>query len=362
MMFSKVRIGAKCANSNRSNRSNHGFTIAELLVAAAILSLLVVLLLNMVTQTSKTWRSTSGKIEEFRDARDTFDSITRRLSQATLNTYLDYDNPTNPMSYMRQSELRFLSGPSATILGNLTLPNPTPSMSVFFQAPNGFSTNSSNSILQNALNTWGYFLEYSSDSNTRPSFLPVGAPPARYRYRLMELMEPTENLSIYNYTSGNSSYTNIDWISNSMTLTTNRPAHVLAENVIALIILPHQSPADYSNGYSISSLAPSFTYNSSTNLNSTPPVDPNLNTHNQLPPVVQVTMIAVDETSAVRFANTYSNLSSVFAASNWFANSSSFAADLSNCQVYLSGQHFNYRIFTTDVMIKGAKWSGSQTN
>jgi uncharacterized protein (TIGR02599 family) len=361
MMLSKFRIGAKCANSNRSN---HGFTIAELLVAAAILSLLVVLLLNMVTQTSKTWRSTSGKIEEFRDARDTFDSITRRLSQATLNTYLDYDNPTNPTSYMRQSELRFLSGPSATILGNLTLPNPTPSMSVFFQAPNGFSTNSSNSILQNALNTWGYFLEYSSDSNTRPSFLPVGAPPARYRYRLMELMEPTENLSIYNYTSGKSSYTNIDWISNSMTLTTNRPAHVLAENVIALIILPHQSPADYSNGYSISSLAPYFTYDSSSNWTNyvTNKSIGDLNTHNQLPPVVQVTMIAVDETSAVRFANTYSNLSSVFAASNWFANSSSFAADLSNCQVYLSGQHFNYRIFTTDVMIKGAKWSGSQTN
>jgi uncharacterized protein (TIGR02599 family) len=360
MMPSTTRLGAKCANSNRSN---HGFTIAELLVAAAILALLVVLLLNMVTQTSKTWRSTSGKIEEFRDARDTFDTITRRLSQATLNTYLDYDNPTNPMSYMRQSELRFLSGPSATILANLTLPNLPPSMSVFFQAPNGFSTNSSNSILQNALNTWGYFLEYASDSNSVPApVLAKGNYIPRYRYRLMELMEPTENLSIYNYTSGKPTYTNIDWISNSMKLTTNRPAHVLAENVIALIILPHQSPADYTNGYSISSLAPSFTYNSSTNLNSTPPVDPNLNTHNQLPPVVQVTMIAVDETSAVRFANTYSNLSSVFVASNWFANSSSFATDLSNCQVYLSGQHFNYRIFTTDVMIKGAKWSGSQTN
>lgn len=363
-MPSKTRIGSKCANSNRLN---HGFTVAELLVASAILALLVVLLLNMVTQTSKTWRSTSGKIEEFRDARDAFDTITRRLSQATLNTYLDYDNPTTPTSYMRQSELRFLSGPTATILGSLTLPNSTPAMSVFFQAPNGFSTNSSNSILQNALNTWGYFLEYSSDSNSRPSFLPIGAPPARYRYRLMELMEPTENLSVYNYTSTNRSYTNVDWVSNSMTLATNRPAHVLAENVIALIILPKLSPTDVANmgsNYSAASLAPAYNYDSSYNLNSNTPVDPNLDTHNQLPPVIQVTMVAVDETSAIRLSNAYANLtnSSPQGYGNLFQTASNLPSDLTTLGSILTAKRMNYRIFTTDVMIKGAKWSGSQTN
>jgi len=351
-------------------QAHEGFTIAELLVASAILSLLVVLLLNMVTQTSKTWRTTSGKIEEFRDARDAFDTITRRLSQATLNTYLDYDNPTNPTSYMRQSELRFLSGPTATILGSLTLPNSTPAMSVFFQAPNGFSTNSSNSILQNALNTWGYFLEYSSDSNSRPSFLPIGAPPARYRYRLMELMEPTENLSIYNYTSGNRSYTNVDWVSNSMTLASNRPAHVLAENVIAFIILPKLSPTDIStwnalgSNYSAASLAPAYNYDSSYNLNSNTPVDPNLDTHNQLPPVIQVTMVAVDETSAVRFSNAYANLTNASPQGygNLFQSASNLPSDLTTLGSILAAKGMNYRIFTTDVMIKGAKWSGSQTN
>jgi len=347
-------------------QAHEGFTIAELLVASAILSLLVVLLLNMVTQTSKTWRTTSGKIEEFRDARDAFDTITRRLSQATLNTYLDYDNPQNPTSYMRQSELRFLSGPMATILGSLTLPNPTPGMAVFFQAPNGFSTNSSTSILQNALNTWGYFLEYASDSNSRPSFLPTGAPPARYRYRLMELMEPTENLSIYNYTSGNRSYTNVDWVSNSMTLASNRPAHVLAENVIALIILPKLSPADYSNGYSMSSLAPYYTYDSSPNwtnyvANTT---NGDLDTHNQLPPVIQVTMVAVDETSAVRLANAYVNLTNASPQGygNLFTNAAEFSSNLTTLSTILTSKGINFRIFTTDVMIKGAKWSGSQTN
>ena len=348
-------------------KAQNGFTVAELLVASAILALLVVLLLSMVTQTSKTWKATSGKIEEFRDARDAFDTITRRMGQATLNTYLDYDNPANPKAYMRQSELRFLSGTTTNILGNiLTTTNPT--MGVFFQAPNGFSTNSSNSILQNALNTWGYFIEYGSDSNNRPIFLPTGAPAPRYRYRLMELMEPTENFSVYNYTSGNRNYTNIDWISNSMALTTNRPAHVLAENVIALIVLPKLSPTDVSNwnslgsNYSAASLAPNFTYDSSINLNSNSPIDPNLNTHNQLPPVIQVTMVAVDETSAVRFANTYSNLMNMYSSSNLFQYASNLPTDLTNLGSILAAKQINYRIFTTDVMIKGAKWSGSQTN
>jgi uncharacterized protein (TIGR02599 family) len=347
-------------------KAQDGFTVAELLVASAILALLVVLLLSMVTQTSKTWKATSGKIEEFRDARDAFDTITRRMGQATLNTYLDYDNPANPKAYMRQSELRFLSGTTTNILGNiLTTTNPT--MGVFFQAPNGFSTNSTNSILQNALNTWGYFIEYGSDSNSRPGFLPLGAPAPRYRYRLMELMEPTENLSVYNYTSGNRNYTNIDWISNSMANPTNRPAHVLSENVIALIVLPKLSPTDVANmgsNYSVSSLAPNFIYDSSQNLN-TNPIDANLNTHNQLPPVIQVTMVAVDETSAVRFANTYSNLMSANSPqgyANLFQSASNLSTDLTNLGSILAAKQINYRIFTTDVMIKGAKWSGSQTN
>jgi uncharacterized protein (TIGR02599 family) len=348
-------------------KAQDGFTLAELLVASAILALLVVLLLTMVNQTSKTWKSTSGKIEEFRGARDAFDTITRRMGQATLNTYLDYDNPAIPKAYMRQSELRFLSGPTTTILSSLTSLSNVPTMSVFFQAPNGFSTNSSNSILQNALNTWGYFVEYASDSNSIPDPVKKKGYILRNRYRLMELMEPTESLSVYNYTSGNRNYTNVDWISNSMALTTNRPAHVLAENVIALIILPKLSPTDISNwnsrgsNYSAVSLAPNFTYDSSQNLNSNP-IDANLNTHHQLPPVIQVTLVAVDETSAVRFADTYSNLMNKYSSFNLFQNASNLPTDLTTLGTFLSGNQMNYRIFTTDVMIKGAKWSGSQTN
>lgn len=347
------------------NEDPNAFTLIELLVSMAILAIIVVLMLTMVTQTSKTWKNTTGKIEEFRDARDGFQAITRRLGQATLNTYLDYNNVTNPTAYMRQSELRFLSGPTTTILTNLTTTNPT--MAVFFQAPNGFATNTNNSILQNALNTWGYFIEYASDTNSLPAFL---SPNPRYRYRLIELMEPTESLSVYNYTSGNNSNTTTAWILNSMSQSyASRPAHVIADNVIGLIILPKFDPADMAkwnatnpSTYSDSSLASNYVYNSAINGNSNAPANimANLNTHNQLPPVVQITLIAVDEQSAVRFATRYANLSNVMATN--FTNAANFTSDLSNVQSALVTNGLNYRVFTTDVMIKSAKWSSSQTN
>jgi uncharacterized protein (TIGR02599 family) len=349
-----------------SHEEANAFTIVELLVATFILGLIIALLLVMVNQMSKTWRSTSGKIEEFRAARDAFDTMSRRLSLATLNTYLDYNNSAAPTTYQRQSYLRFLSGPFSTILP-LTLATTNPGMAVFFQAPNGFVTNSSDAPLQTTLNTWGYFLEYGSDTNMRPGFV---TSKSRVRYRLMELMEPTENFSIYNYTSNSTSastYTNVDWISNSLSQTySNRPAHVLAENVIALILLPKLAAPDIVNwnstggSYSASSLAPNYAYDSSrTNQFST---NAKLDPHNQLPPVVQVTMVAVDEVSAVRYPTYFSGLQSYVSNNGLFTNAASYTNDLGTLQTNLITNKINYRIFTTDVIIRGAKWSASQTN
>ena len=104
------------------------FTLVELLVSMTIVLLLLVVLVGMVNLTSSLWRGTNGHIEQFRQARAGFDSLTRRLSQSTLNTYLDYVDANGrprtsvastadtvaafvPDHYARQSELRFISGP-----------------------------------------------------------------------------------------------------------------------------------------------------------------------------------------------------------------------------------------------------------
>jgi uncharacterized protein (TIGR02599 family) len=97
---------------NRRRSVLRGFTLVELIVAVGLLAIVLLLLASMTNSTASIWKLTSGKIEEFRSASNAFDSMTRRLSQATLNTYWDYDSPTAPTKYFRHSELRFISGPA----------------------------------------------------------------------------------------------------------------------------------------------------------------------------------------------------------------------------------------------------------
>ena len=126
-----------------------GFTIIELLVAAVVTALLLVLLLQIIGFTSAQWRRTSESAKAFEGARAGFDALTRALSQATLNTEYDYYNSSRvarltitdtnalaaftPDTYGRFSGLHFLSG------GSLLPTNHTHAL--FFQAPMNFDTN-----------------------------------------------------------------------------------------------------------------------------------------------------------------------------------------------------------------------------
>ena len=138
----------------------------------------------------------------------------------------------------------------------------------------------------------------------------VGKQPAqRFRFRVMELMEPSDSLSLYKYTSGSNSYTGATWFTDPLGLSP-RPVHVLAENIVALVLMPKLSVGDIAGlnaaggTYGDTSLvgtgaADDYLYDSTgTNMPSANLKDANLDPVNQLPPVVQVTMVAVDETSA----------------------------------------------------------------
>jgi uncharacterized protein (TIGR02599 family) len=287
--------------------------------------------------------------------------------------------------------LRFITGPSLS--GSATSTPPRPTHSIFFQAPLGFVADQKNySGLENLLNTWGYYIEFNSNGasglnangsglNIIPSFV---TGPLRYRFRLMELMQPSELQDLYYYTTRNIGLTSaqpngMNWFTGALAAA---PAqyHVLAENIVALVILPKLSPDDISQSggaYTDSSLSPDYGYDSTLAyspgaLNT---MDPNLGTHAQLPPVVTVTMVAVDETSFKR----YQGSSLAFPASLFASPSSStplfqvagdtknaanagFAQDLQTLQNNLQSRHLTYRVFTTDVSIKGAKWSRDQTN
>jgi prepilin-type N-terminal cleavage/methylation domain-containing protein len=74
----------------RRSGKAHGFTLVELLVSTAIIALIMLMLVQVTNNISAAWRGTAEKVDKFQGARDGFEAMTRRISQATLNTYWDY--------------------------------------------------------------------------------------------------------------------------------------------------------------------------------------------------------------------------------------------------------------------------------
>ena len=132
------------------------------------------------------------------------------------------------------------------------------------------------------------------------------------------------------------------------------PTHVLAENVIALILLPKLSPAD--EKVIGKPLSPNYQYDSTVN-----GTTPELNNFNQLPPVMQVTLVAIDEVSAARMATRPPSLTppayDSLLGNNTFILSANYNTDLAALQSGLTAQHLGFRVFTSDVSIRGARWS-----
>jgi len=353
-----------------------GFTLVELMVSVSLLSVVALILVSMTNSTASTWRYTTGRIEQFRGANTAFESITRRLSQATLNTYWDYldasGNPRTasnapsfvPKRYGRASDLRFISGSmtggAKKLIASGSLRRPT--HGVFFQTPLGFVDDTASfSGLENLLNTWGYYVEFRDDAATRPAFVPTTLVPARHRYRLMELMQPSNSLSIYNYISKSPSpYVAKTWFTDALPTTAAVPSatappspiHILAENVIAMVVQPKLSKKEETLTGKV--LSKDYYYDTTTTN-----TDPEINPKNQLPPIVQVTLVAIDETSAARLEKGSTPPAFDASLNTLFLDSTKFDADLETLQTQLrdASPPINFRVFTSSVSIRGAKWS-----
>ncbi len=246
--------------------------------------------------------------------------------------------------------------------------------SVFFQAPTGYSVTYQQ--LDNSLNACGYFLQFSSGSSSVPNYIAnsPGYKP-RYRYRLMEMMQPTENLGVY-YGAAT------DWFVNNVAAN----SRILAENVIALALLPKLSPSDDPSG---TALAPKYNYDSriglgvTTDVNwsgaSTFPPDSftatslsgtttTLTRHSQLPPLMHVVMIVIDEPSAIRLQGNSTTVPSAINFSTLFTDATKLTADIQSVEDVCNAKsgnitgntvRLNYRIFTSDVIMRDAKWSNN---
>lgn len=334
----------------------------ELLVAIAVLALLMVMIFSLLSRATDIWGRNTAKVGAFQEARKAFESMGRNLSQATLNPYWDYeyDGADTPTNYVRQSELHFVSGPAVTVIGSGTAVRPTGA--VFFQAPLGFGVASSTN-LSDALNACGYYIEFGNDLAERPPFLTNSPVAPRWRYRLMEMKQPTRDLELYGLTSGEPEWppsgdVGNDWFAPALN-SSDPPTRLLAENIIALIVLPKLDPrADpTSDG---TALAPNYLFNSRQSV----PYNyleggaaASGTTRNQLPPLMEITLVALDERSALRLADENGSNPPDLGLDSLFQTAANKEADLATLGKKLTDLHLQYRIFTTTVSVDSAKWS-----
>lgn len=373
-----------------TKRKSAGFTLIELLLSLAILSILLVVITNVIGVVQKSWVKSNSRVSQFREARMAFEAMTRSLSQATLNSYWqnEFDDlgtvnvegqqqsNTRAKSYIRQSELQFVCGPASTILAqNASL---YPGHAVFFQAPFGITNmtaatggmvNTEN--MNNLLSGRGYFVSWGNDVGFRPPFLNPDTVKPRFRYRLMEYCPTAESNRIYDnalrpITRDENKFPNIwfgDAIARQATATetaSNRGfTRPIADNVIALIISPQVEKHNSSTNNRLQTwIAPAYAYDSTKVANVITGLGTQ-GTQHQLPPTVKITLIAVDDAAAEVMGASSDSPDILSEAGATFTNTTNFQADLNALETYLAApaRRYNYRVYTTVVSIKQAKWS-----
>jgi uncharacterized protein (TIGR02599 family) len=320
-----------------AGRGRAGFTIIEILVATAVLAMLLVVLLNVISHAGTVTRMASEKISAFQSARAAFDIVARNLSQATLNSYWDYDNPTAPQNYLRNSELHFLVGNAGAGLPGAS----GTGQAICFQFPGGVTENTNYQSLNKMLNACGYFIQYGQ-TDSLPAPFPASAQP-RYRYQLMQRIEPAENLGVFAGTTGS------DWVQ-----TLGDGAVPVAENIVYLLAWPRMPPTEDVVGDRLTKVAGNFSYDSRQGGSTHPQPE----TAHQLPPVVQLTMVVLDEASAARVCTGSSPPAEIFGALSGLFTSSKqddFEADLATLESNLVDAGLNFRVFTTMVPLRESK-------
>jgi uncharacterized protein (TIGR02599 family) len=330
--------------------------------------------------------------------------------------------------FTRKSELQFLSGPSAKVFGSPQIKDVEgelekvfPAHSVFFFAPTGYSEVklSPNSdgrryrMADTLLSACGYFVEFGDED--KPDFIQELDFPKKYRYRLKELSVPSEMVTIYRQPTvkeivtgsrnkhkdlnqqfifdENGSLTNEydglvttsralsagfirpQWMKHALfreksgdeedRIARFRFARTLADNVVALIVLPKTVDKEREGGERrIGNLAPNYAFDSWRKLpgrNGGPAPTQFAPRDCLMPPIIQVTLVAIDEQSALRAELTPTTLP------DWTQElftkveiEQDYHNDLEELEKRLREHKSRpaYRIFTTDVVVRSAKWSG----
>lgn len=346
----------KKTNPNQSS----GFSLIELMVAMGILSVLMLMLTVLLDQVQKSWTYSESRISQFREARVAFDLLAKNLGQASLNTYWDLEDDDSDGlvdGYYRTSELHFEVMQASKLGGGATQ---TPvGHAVFFQAPLGFSVQYRN--LNNLFNGRGYFVAFGGDRRFRPSFIQADE---RYRYRLMEFRPPAESNQVFEDGAEEREVGDpqqfTEWFRQGLSIGEGQfedHLNPLAENIIMLVVSPRDSLIAQTGNTrdNMSDIAPAYVYDSNDVENET--------IAQQVPPLVRITMVAVDEASAVRFEDGSSQPAEFAdAISSGFSNTGNFDEDIAKMVEKLNENQINHKVFSSMVLLRSAKWSETSGN
>jgi uncharacterized protein (TIGR02599 family) len=380
------------------------FTLIELLVSVTFLVILMLVVSQVIGIVQRTWVRANSRVSQFREARQAFDTLSRSITQATLNNYWDNDfdtlgtdaagqQITLAKDYFRQSELQFVCGPTSTVIpAAASNAQNYPGHAVFFQAPLGIASlvattaqggtgpqpvNTENMV--NLLCGRGYFVEWGTDASFRPAFLDQlnNAVPVRSRLRLMEYSPTAEKNRIYDTNLRPITAHSMEWyqdvlstgVQNSQeTEQTRAFTRPIAENIIALVISP-QLEATGNTSVAPYAIAPQFIYDSTLKVNpgSSPINASPQGTQHLLPPLLKVSMVALDERSGellAREENNQMRAELLTAIAGKLQNASSLVEELDGSQgkvgtlvQLLLDKKLNYRIFSTTIALKQSRWS-----
>ena len=171
----------------------------------------------------------------------------------------------------------------------------------------------------------------------------------------MEFRPPTENLKVYS--SNLQERYNTEWFKNDVVQKTYTPggrpfSRAIAENIIALIIEPKESTSTTEVN---NTLAPDYEYDSRRFQKERKAKDP---TKHQLPPIMDVTMVAIDEGSAIRNEQREGVLADIV-PSTLFKKVTDYDKDLDELKRLLESKNIKYRVFHETVAVRASKFSDS---
>ena len=331
------------------------FTLVEVLVSMVILAMMMLIITSVIGQAQRSWRAASSRVTQFREARQAFDTVTRNLRQATINSRREYfyagmksfpDDPLQaPEGFRTTAELGIKFDRADAIVQGGGGSTNMPGHAVVFQAPLGKTAQQIYDPLNNLLCARGYFVMFGGDSGYVPRKL-ASRLQSKYRYRLMEYQPNTEDNTVYG-----ASHT--EW------MTINYSAaqdfiHPVAENIVVMAL-----GASFTPESSGSSKTPDLASKESNSFQygyDSYHEGGGQGTAYRLPHTVQVVMVAMDEESASRLAQqTGSSAPDPVAASGAsFTEPLKLKQDLDKLTQYMQSKRINYRVFSSSVLIMAA--------